>query len=357
MPGNPESFEKIPPGLQQLAPPQARFCLSVARFVEKDLCVRLTGTRILVALSGGADSSALLLCLRYLSQKSHFSLCVAHLDHAIRDSSAYEAEWCRALCARLAIPFFSRRVDVAAMSGKEKAGLEENARNTRYAFFRAVAEAEGCDWTVTGHSKNDLAEDVLMRLLRGAGWPGLGGMPAVDPERRLLRPLLMSARREIESFLKPLGLVWLEDESNADPAYFRNRVRNILLPLMLEENPAFLDTAAGLWRLARIDEDFFEAIVPAAASCGEGGELPERTLFTRMADLRTLPQAVRLRLYKKNLARLGSGQALLDNLLRLDKSLENTLQGTAREGRSEHQFPGGKLAVVTRRGISWEKKQ
>lgn len=348
---------RLPVSLQQLPPAQARFCLAAARFLEKDLAVALQGAKILVALSGGADSSALLLCLRCLSQSKGFSLRAAHLDHALRPSSAEEAEQCRRLCESLSIPFSSRRVDVAALSQEEKTGVEACARKVRYAFFSSLADDEGCDWIAFGHNKNDLAEDMLMRLMRGAGWPGLGGMRAIDEKRRLLRPLLMTSREEIEAFLQGLGIAWIEDESNADAAYFRNRVRNTLLPLILKENPAFLESAAGLWRLARADERYFSEALAGKKPLQELSVAPgegESSLFTPMAELRAMPQALRLRLYKSMLDKLGSGQALLDNLLRLDASLADFISGAARHGQREHQFPGGKTALVSSKGICWK---
>lgn len=362
MPGNALPLQNIPYSLRQLSKPQARFCLSVARFIESELSIALTGSRILVGLSGGADSCTLLLCLHYLAGIKKFSLCAAHLDHALRPSSAAEAEWCKELCSQLSIPFFSTRLDIASMSQDAKTGIEEYARSARYAFFNSVADQERCCWIATGHNKNDLAEDVLMRLVRGAGWPGLGGMPAVAPSRRLMRPLLMSSRPDIENFLAGIGLTWLEDESNIDQAYFRNRVRSVFLPLVLKENPSFLDTVAGLWLLARTDEAYFDELLSETLATGKDiiacsslCASEEVKFFTGLNQLKTLPKALRLRLYKYMLAKLGKGQPLLDNLLRLDAGLTSLLEGKGRQRESRHQFPGGKQAVVSSKGIRWEK--
>lgn len=358
MPGTPSSssFIRIPRSLQELPPPQARFCLEVGRFLTLSLGVRLDGSRILVGLSGGADSTALLLCLHYISAKYSFSLHVAHLDHALRPSSAGEAEHCRELCEWLAIPFTSVRLDINAMSREEKIGIEECARKARYTFFSSVAEAEGCDRTATGHTQNDLAEDQLMRLIRGTGWPGLGGMRAHDEGRRLLRPLLMTSRREIESFLTDLKAPWLEDESNGDLAYFRNRVRMQLLPFILRENPSFLENAAGIWKLARVDEDFFTQAIPAPIRTTlSENDARSNNWESGMEGLKSMPQALRLRHYKTALATLGGGQALLDGLFKLDRSVMAAASGTMREGERTHQFPGGNEARVSRKGILWQK--
>ena len=371
---------RIPASLQELQPAQARFCLAVSRFVKHDLGLDIRGASLLVAFSGGADSTALLLALRYLAPSLHLKLAAAHLDHGLRPSSDKEADFCRAICDELGIVCVSERRDVAARRRRNKTGLEEEGRSARYDFFAQVASRLENDWIVTGHQNNDLAEDVLMRLIRGAGWPALSGMPAVDRKRRLLRPLLLTPRKDIEDFLSSLGLTWLQDESNDDRAYLRNRVRLDLLPLVLRENPAFLNNAAGLWRLGRIDEEYFSALLPSpdtppgqeeepAPEPGpegltipspEAADRPEppgrpgfgsaSALVMRREQLTVLPKALRLRFYRKALSRLGPGQPLLPLLLALDRAWTNGGEKTT------HRFPGGKSAVVDKKSIFWKKE-
>ena len=405
------SIPRIPASLQALPPAQARFCLAVSRFVKQDLGLDIRGASLLVGFSGGADSTALLLVLHYLAPSLHLTLAAAHLDHGLRPSSGREADLCRAFCRELGIACVSERRDVAAERQRNKTGIEEQGRAARYGFFAQAAARMGSDWIATGHQNNDLAEDLLMRLIRGAGWPALSGMPAVDPERRLLRPLLLTPRKDIEEFLSSLGLPWLRDESNDDRAYLRNRVRLDLLPLVLRENPAFLNSAAGLWRLGRIDEDYFDALLPDPAAPPEREEEPapqpapdlltnpetqpkcrgkgwqalagcgaeprfRQTASTKLAlsavsdqpeppappvsgfapalvmraeQLATLPKALRLRFYRKALSRLGPGQPLLPLLLALDRAWINGGEKTT------HRFPGGKTAVVDKKRIFWKK--
>jgi tRNA(Ile)-lysidine synthase len=343
-----------PPRLQDLPPPQAKFCLDAAHFLENELCLSLSGSHVLAGFSGGADSTALLLCLRYLSPKLGFSLSAAHLDHQLRPSSGNEAAQCGAFCAALGIPFFCRRCDVAELGAQDKLGIEEAARKARYAFYDQTAAHENCNWIATGHTANDWAEDILMRLIRGTGWPGLAGMEAVDAQRRLFRPLLLIPRVRIEDFLSALGVGWIEDESNADMAYFRNRVRGRILPLLLRENPAFLEKTAGLWKLGRLDAQWIASLLPqplptASASVGADGkrqaETEATTLFLPRKQLERMPKALRLRCYKQTLAALGPGQARLDALLALEAAFAANTEST------EHQFSGGKLALVSRQGI------
>lgn len=327
----------LPETLQALSPAQARFCLGPERFVRKELGVNLAGTRVLAGFSGGADSTALLLALHYLAPRSAFSLYAAHLDHGLRPGSAGEADACRRFCEGLGIPFFSARLE---QTGRF-AGIEDASRKARYDFFDTAARQCGADWIATGHNANDLAEDVLMRLTRGAGWPGLSGMAAVDPPRRLLRPLLLTGRGDIEAFLRSLGTGWCTDESNSDRSYFRNRVRHDLLPFFLKENPAFLDAVAGLWRLGRIDGGYFEEMLEGFAASDE------TPLFLERRALEAMPKALRLRLYKRMLDELGMGQALMPGLFALDEAFLRNKKPTT------HQFPGGKRATADARGIRW----
>lgn len=347
----------LPASLQALPPSSARFCLALARFVEQELAVPFAGGRILVAFSGGADSTALLLALHCLAPSRRLTLAAAHLDHALRPSSAAETDWCGKFCDRLGIPYTAMRSEHVVAFGTR--GIEERARNARYAFLNTSAASLSSDWIATGHTGNDLAEDILMRLIRGAGWPGLAGMTGLDRQRKLLRPLLMTSRLAVESFLNDLGVPWLTDESNEDERYLRNRIRSGILPQIMKENPAFLETAAGLWRLGRFDEAYFDSLLadlPATDINGgnhsaDASAAPEKavSLFLAHEQLLLLPKALRLRLYKRVLDRLGPGQARLDGLLALDASWQRAGEPT------EHAFPGGKRARVTRKGIAWAR--
>ena len=335
----------LPFRLQELPPLQARFCLDLSQFLNSELQLSLSNSHVLVGFSGGADSTALLLALHYLSPKLGFSLSAAHLNHQLRPSSGNEAMHCSIFCDALGIPFFCRHCDVTEFSAQGKLGVEEAAREVRYAFYKQTAARENCDWIATGHTANDLAEDIIMRLIRGTGWPGLSGMEAVDARRRLFRPLLLTPRKRIENFLSTLGVRWIEDESNADMTYFRNRVRGRILPLLLRENPAFLEKIVGLWKIGRFDAQWISSILPqplfvAPTSVGEVSAL----LLPRN-QLEHMNKALRLRCYKQTLAVLGPEQTRLEALLALDRAF------TANKRKTKHQFPGGKLALVGKQGI------
>lgn len=329
--------ETIPARLGELSPQQARLCLSVRDFLL-EMLPEAAGASLLVGVSGGPDSTALLVILRLLAPALNLALTVAHLDHGLRPESAAEAEAVVRLCREMGLACVTARAD---LPGPGAPGLEAAARRARYAFFEQARYKAGADVTAVGHTLNDLAEDVLLRLVRGCGWPALGGMPGFDAKRRLARPLLLTPRARLVSFLDELGLRAADDPSNADPAFRRNRVRHAILPLFLAENPGFLDTAARLWRQARLDRDFFAAD-PALRGTrpDEHGEvvLP-RTVFSGLHPAR------RIRLFKAVLDGLGPGESLTDTLFRLERAV------ATRRGGATFQFPGGKSARVFHMGV------
>ena len=330
--------------LQDLPSGAARFCLSLERFCRTDLSVDLTGQSLVVAYSGGADSKALLLALHFLTPRLNLTLHVATLDHALRLESVTEVKDATTLCSRLGVRFHTVRMDAAAYARDNNIGLEEAGRLLRLGFLKTVRMDTNSAWVVTGHQLNDLAEDCLMRMLRGAGWPALAGMAGRVDETRILRPLLLTSRKDIESFLDQIGEYWYEDATNGDDAYLRNRIRRHVLPLLREENPAFLNTVADRWRMARLDTAFFMEMqnrVPIETS--------EDGMYLTRKTLESLPAALRSRKYLEILAALGRGQARADLLRSLDAAwLQN-------EGGREIMFPGGKRARIQNGGILFSR--
>jgi len=337
----PHPFD-LPATLQELAPRWAHFCLGVQRFVEEELGARLRGKALLIAFSGGLDSTALLACFSYLAPRLDAALHAVHLDHGLRVASADDAVHCRTVCESFGVSFHDAHEDVAGLAAREGLGVEDAGRRARLALFERVRRETGAAFVLLGHQLDELAEDQVMRLTRGAGWPELGGMPAIDRERALLRPLLLTPKAELRAFAQYLGAPWREDESNTDPAFLRNRVRARILPLLVEENPSYLEAAARLWRLARLDRDHLAGLM----ADHEARALPdgERLLLFR-ASLDMLHPSLRLRLCKRALERLGPGQPRMDNLLDLERAYAEGHIGAA------VRFPGDKEACVTREGI------
>lgn len=337
-------FPDPPATLQDLAPRWAHFCLGVQRFVEEELGARLRGKTLLIAFSGGLDSTALLACFSFLAPRLDAALRAVHLDHGLRAASADDAAHCRAVCEAFGVPLHEACEEVAALAAREKLGIEDAGRRARLALYERVRRETGAAFVLLGHQLDELAEDQVMRLMRGAGWPELGGMPAIDPERALLRPLLLTPKAELRAFAQYLDVPWREDESNADQAFLRNRVRARMLPLLVEENPSYLEVAARLWRLARLDQGHLAGLM----ADHEAHALPDgESLLLSRASLDALHPSLRLRLCKRALERLGPGQARMDNLLDLERAYAEGRIGAA------VRFPGDKEALVTREGITF----
>ncbi len=212
------------------------------------------GQRIGIAVSGGADSVALLRCLLEHRPKLGIVLSVVHVHHGIREASEEESAFVAALAATYNLPFHLHRTDAVSAAATRHETLEEAARNLRYAFFRQLIADERIDAVATAHTLDDQAETVLHKLLRGAWTEGLSGIhPVVAVEKgSILRPFLETPRAAIEEWLLQLRQPWREDASNQDLAHTRNRIRLQLLPLLHTFNPQI---AAQLARLATISAD------------------------------------------------------------------------------------------------------
>ena len=329
--------------LQDLSPVDARLCLGVERFITRELGLSLAHRRLLLAVSGGADSMALLHILHVLRPRLSVKLHVMTADHELRPQSGAEVAGVRARCEGLDIGCAAYSLTVAEYAAAHRLGLEEAGRVLRYAALEEERARLGASWIVTGHQLEDLGEDVLLRLLRGTGWPGLGGMPAVDARRQLLRPLLLTPAKALRNFLQRCGIDWFEDESNQDRRFRRNRVRHALWPLLLEENPRLAEHVAHLWRIARADGAYWDARV--ASMLPEG----ENAVTLEGVALKALERAARLRLYMRAVSQLsreeGHGQGRAATLFALDAAWSEG------RGASRFQFPGGVKAEVRQGGV------
>jgi tRNA(Ile)-lysidine synthase len=224
-------------------------------------------TRVLVALSGGADSVALLHLLRVMHADGDLVLAgAAHLNHGLRgaDADADEA-FCRALAGRLDIAFAAGRADVGALAREQKRSIEDAARSARYAFLERAADELGADVIATAHTRDDQAETFLLRLLRGAATRGLA---AIRPRAgRVVRPLLDVARADLRRFLDERGEEFREDVTNADVAIPRNRVRHDLIPYIQSRfSQAAPEHLARQAALARQDEEFLHGLAIESAA-------------------------------------------------------------------------------------------
>src|SRR5271157_287 len=200
-----------------------------------DLSLLKPGLRLAVGLSGGADSVALVCALAERSGELGLVLHAAHLHHGLRGAEAdADLEFARGLAAELGLPFHEARVDTAAEARQNAETIEEAARRLRYGWFRQLLASGEVEAVATAHTRDDQAETVLAKFLRGAWTEGLSGIhPVIKyPEGRILRPLLSTTRAEVEAYLNALGQEWREDSSNRHLTYTRNRIRHELLPLL-----------------------------------------------------------------------------------------------------------------------------
>ncbi len=226
------------------------------------------GVRLVVGVSGGPDSTALLASLVELQDDCHLELHVVHVDHGLRPESRGDAAYVRRLCARWNVPVTVRRMDVAAMRRTEGLSVEEAARRARHLALMEAADAFGADVVVLGHTADDQIETVLLSLLRGAGLRGLAGMveesesPFTMPNGErvpILRPLLGVTRADVMGYLKERRLRPRQDASNADPAHLRNRVRHELLPLMENIREGSAGAVGRASEDARVALEYIEA--------------------------------------------------------------------------------------------------
>jgi tRNA(Ile)-lysidine synthase len=300
------------------------------------------GEALVVGLSGGADSVALLDALALLRGPRGFRLVAAHLDHGLRPSSPDDAAFCRALCERLGVPLRTGRADVRARAARDGRGLEAAARRERYAFLRRVLREEDAAAVAVAHTRDDQAETLLLRLLRGAG---AGGLAAMRPRRgRLLRPLLEVPREDVLAHLRARSLEWREDPSNADLVHLRNRVRHELLPYLEKRfNPAARAVIARAATLLADEEAHLReaavALLAAADAREEGG-----SLVLRRAPVARAPVAAARAALREALRRHGGLRRVaavhVERLLALVRSPEPS-------GRSL-TLPGGRTVRFER---------
>lgn len=279
------------------------------------------GMRVALAVSGGADSVALLLAMLPIASEVGLVLSVVHVHHGIRGQAADEdAAFVEALAAEHGLAFHLREVAAPAHAERHGETLEEAARNLRYAVFHQMLEEGLADAVLTAHTLDDQAETVLLKLIRGAWTEGLSGIhPVVTCQRgMILRPMLGVRRAEIEAWLRELGQGWREDVTNADVAYARNRVRHELLPELATYNPQIAVLLSHVAELAREEEAYWQRemdrllpglLLPGRAVRGGGRAVStqpgEASLGMELERLRALVPAVRRRVLREAARRMG----------------------------------------------------
>ena len=244
------------------APAELRLVADRAAKALSAAGVPAAGDGVAVAVSGGADSLALLHALRALAGPRGWRLAVVTVDHGLRPGSAADAAFAADHAKALGLPALVRTLGPADLAPHRQAGPEGAARAARYGALWPAADELGCAWLATGHTLDDQAETVLLQLLRGAGPDGLAGMAVRSG--RLLRPLLRARRSETRACCAAIGLAWREDPTNAGDGPLRNRVRQQLLPLLEELRPGATQALARTAALAADERAWLDPVVAEA---------------------------------------------------------------------------------------------
>jgi tRNA(Ile)-lysidine synthase len=217
------------------------------------------GDSLLVALSGGPDSVALLHLLDCLKSKYRIRLAAAHLDHGIRPEAAGERAFCKNLCRELKIKFNSKKADIPKLAAKEKSAVEETGRKIRYEYFQYLCDRFGYDKIATGHTSDDSAETIIFNIVRGSGLRGLSG---IAPRRgNIIRPLIEIDKKEILKWLKRQKIAFVSDASNLSLAYARNRIRQKILPELEKLNRSARQNILRLAKNAAEEVEFIDSTV------------------------------------------------------------------------------------------------
>jgi tRNA(Ile)-lysidine synthase len=310
------------------------------------------GLRLAVGLSGGADSVALLRALAERSRELGLVLHAAHLHHGLRGEEADgDLAFARGLASELGVPFHEAQADAGAAAKENGETIEEAARHLRYQWFRQLMASGEVEAIATAHTRDDQAETVLAKFLRGAWTEGLSGIyPVMEfPEGQILRPLLGATRAEVEAYLGSLGQGWREDSSNRHLSFTRNRIRHELLPLLEGWNPQLREHLSQMAELARDEEAWWQAELGRLASQlllhgrpvrggGRGGGRAAgdglaASLSIDAGRLAALPPALQRRLLRYAVEELGA---------KADFPATEALRALALKGRA-----GQKLALTS----------
>lgn len=263
------------------------------------------GDRVVVAVSGGPDSVFLLHALNYLKREFGITLCIANLDHGIRGlESARDSIFVKRLAKKYGIPLFFKRIVFKKTKGLS---LEETARIKRYGFFKSAALRKRAGKVATAHTADDMAETILMRIIKGASVKGIAGIPPKRPEgtsgMEFVRPLIELEKKDILDFLHRHGVKYRVDSTNSDTNILRNAVRNEVLPYLEKFNLRVRRALVNLGESAREDAEFIKAAKDRAAAMHQG-KRGEVSLFLK--DIAVQPKAIQKEITRDAFIKTGS---------------------------------------------------
>ncbi len=311
---------------------------------------------VLVTLSGGPDSVALLHLLTRLRPKMKLTLQAVYINHQIRKQAALaEEKFCQALCDRLKVPLTIVREDIPSRAKREKKGLEEAARDFRYATFTRLAKELGCTRVALGHHVDDRVETILLRIVRGAGRTGLLGIPA--KRGVFVRPLFDCTKAEILGYLKKHRLRFCVDRSNEQSTFARNFVRNRLLPLLrMRLNPSVDRALLGLAEILGEEETFLASVTEGAfRSCVT--ETPGGKLALDLSILGGYPLWLRRRLLRRCVQALSADGQPPDKVVidRLERLISDRSGKVSLPGRLEAAIAESKLLLRKKIAVFFER--
>ena len=273
----------------------------IKKYIEKHRLFE-TGQRIVVAVSGGSDSIALLKVLEMVSDEYRLTLIAAHLNHGLREEAGYEEQFVRGISNEMMINFECKTVDITSIKKGSGKSTEDISRIVRYQFLNDVAKKYQAQKIALGHHLNDQSETVLINFLRGSGPEGLKGMLPVR-DSLYIRPLLGVSRNEILSFLDSHKIPFMNDTSNTEDVFLRNRIRHLLIPELKEKyNPKLEESLNNMAEIMRLEDDYMKMITDNTLS--EWDVEPDDDEITiRISELKKYHKAIQRRILKVLLRR------------------------------------------------------
>lgn len=300
------------------------------------------GDSVLVALSGGADSVCMLDLLVNLKEELNIKVAAAHLNHMIRGAEADRDEaYAAELCTKLSVPFFAERVNVPEIS--EKYGISEElaGRNARYDFLKKICKEKGYNKIATAHNRNDRAETLLMRVIRGTGIDGLGGIK-YNRGDGVIRPILDIERCDIEKYCRDNDLHFCNDSTNSDSDYTRNRIRNELIPFIEDKfNPSIIDSLCALSDNSTEDADFINGYAKRLYDRINNPMPKRKPVLLDIESLKIIQDSI-----KNRIIRLAAKDAMGENYSLERVHVESIVDLTNKTTGAKAELPKGLIASV-----------
>lgn len=308
------------------------------------------GDKVLVGFSGGKDSMTLVHILNSLKKEFNLKIYLAHVNHKFRGKeSDADTRFCKNIAERFKLGIVCERIDVPKVVKEKGLSAEEAARQKRYGFFAKVCKKKGIKKIAVGHNKDDQAETVLLRLLRGAGITGLGGMSPVKEMKgiTIIRPLIEISRKEIEDFIEANRLGFRHDSSNDKTVFTRNRIRKELIPYLEKNfNPNIKELLFNMAENLREENNFIEGL--AKKNFKSTAKVKKRSVYISMKKFKALPEAMKKRVLRSAL------QSVKGNLRRFTyqhwKEIEKLIE--ERPVNSIVDLPGGIDVVKNKKGLT-----